>query len=81
MALNLWTGHGIWQGWSIRKHYEKCKFGESVLVDPNGNAYYPDDIISLKDDNVNFDICESKRSGEQEILGSREQSNKKSKRV
>lgn len=81
MALNLWTGHGIWQGWSIRKHYEKCKFGESVLVDPDGNAYYPDDIISRKDDNVKLDACESKRSEEQEILRSIEQNNTKSKRA
>jgi len=46
MALTLWAGRGIWEGWSIRKHYESCKFGDSVLVDPDGIPYKPSDIIS-----------------------------------
>jgi hypothetical protein len=48
MALTLWAGKGIWEGWQIRKHYESCKFGESVLVDPDGVPYGPNDILELR---------------------------------
>jgi hypothetical protein len=32
----------------MRKHYESCKFGESVLVDPEGVAYSPSDILAYR---------------------------------
>lgn len=48
MALVLWSGRGIWKGWQIRKQYQGCKFGDSVLVDPNGNPYNPHELLAMK---------------------------------
>ena len=48
MALTLWSGKGTWEGWKIRKQYQGCKFGESVLVDPDGVPYSPSDILASR---------------------------------
>ena len=48
MALTLWSGRGTWEGWKIRKQYQGCKFGESVLVDPDGVPYSPSDILASR---------------------------------
>jgi len=36
---NEWTGKGIWEGWRIAD-----RSGQMMLIDPDGNAYGPDDI-------------------------------------
>ena len=67
MAIDLWTGRGIWEGWSIRKHYESCKFGDSVLVSPDGSTFYPDELMRLRentfDENEKFTL-KNKRAEE-----------------
>lgn len=52
MALKLWAGKGIWEGWQMLKHYESCKFGDSVLVAPDGSTFYPEDLAKLKEKSV-----------------------------
>jgi hypothetical protein len=63
MAINLWIGRGVWEGWSIRKHYESCKFGESVLVAPDGSTFYPNDLLN----NEKFSFNEEKDFGSRNI--------------
>jgi hypothetical protein len=59
--INLWTGKGIWEGWRITKYYEHCKFGESILIDPEGNTYSPEDIISNKNISEALDYYRNER--------------------
>ncbi len=42
--MNEWKGVGIWKGWRLTIEHSSSSYGQPVLVDPEGNAYGPDDI-------------------------------------
>lgn len=41
---DIWTGSDIWEGWILTTDHATSSYGQPVLVDPDGNAYGPDDI-------------------------------------
>lgn len=43
---DIWTGAGPWQGWRLTTDHAASSYGQPVLVDPQGCAYGPGDIIS-----------------------------------
>jgi len=48
--MDIWNGTGTWEGWKITTGHSKTNNGQPVLIDPDGVAYGPDDIVSF--DNV-----------------------------
>ena len=49
MSENIWVGTGIWDGWMLTSDHPMSVDNQPVLVNPQGDAFYPDDIIKLKD--------------------------------
>lgn len=43
---DIWQGTGIWQGWRLTKDHAASSHNQPVLVDPDGKAYGPGDIVS-----------------------------------
>lgn len=41
----LWVGQGIWEGWTITTNHTDSSHGQPVLVDPEGGAYAPGDLL------------------------------------
>lgn len=47
--MDIWVGTGVWAGWKITTDHIASKDGHPVLVDPDGEAYNPDEIVSFND--------------------------------
>jgi len=43
--MDIWIGTGIWAGWRLTTDHSASSYGQPVLVDPDGNAYGPGDIL------------------------------------
>lgn len=46
---NIWEGTEDWEGWILTTEYPASRYGQPVLVSPDGTIYGPGDIISLCD--------------------------------
>lgn len=44
--MDIWTGTGIWSGWRLTTNHSASSYNQPVLVDPDGKAYAPDDILA-----------------------------------
>lgn len=42
-----WIGTGVWSGWRITTDHASSSYNQPVLVDPNGTAYGPGDILNI----------------------------------
>ena len=43
--MDIWVGTGVWAGWRLTTDHSASSYNQPVLVDPQGNAYGPGDII------------------------------------
>lgn len=43
---DIWTGTGVWGGWRLTTDHSASSYGQPVLVDPDGKAYGPGDILA-----------------------------------
>lgn len=41
----IWEGEGVWEGWNFTTQHPATSWRQPVLVDPEGQAYGPGDIM------------------------------------
>lgn len=46
---DIWQGTGTWDGWRLTTDHATSINGQLVLVNPDGNAFVPGDLITLED--------------------------------
>lgn len=46
---DIWQGSGIWEGWRLTTNHSSSSYGQPVIVNPQGKAFGPTDIIRLDD--------------------------------
>lgn len=59
LMTNIWTGSGVWEGWRLTTNHAASSYNQPVLVNPEGEAFGPDDIYKTPDGMIgNKEICD-----------------------